>query len=227
MRTSTESIKEAVGKKAADLICNGMTVGLGTGSTSYYFVKHLGMRCQDGLDIRAVATSNQTMLMAERLSIPLISSDLIAHIDIAVDGADEVDPEKNMIKGAGGALLREKIIASMSREMVVIIDETKLVPVLGKRKLPIEITTFGYLSTLHKIEKLGYKAEIRKDQAQHFFITDSGNFILDVEIRSGQSVKNAHEEVRCLPGVIETGYFEQFAGRILVGFFDGQIVTRP
>lgn len=227
MKPSIESIKEAIGKKAADLIEPGMTVGLGTGSTAYFFLKYLGKRCLEGLDIRAVATSGGSMLLARSFGIPLVSSELITHIDMTIDGADELDPEKNMIKGAGGALLREKMIASMSREMVVIIDETKLVPVLGKRKLPVEITTFAYLSTMHKIEKLGYRGKIRKSSDEHFFLTDNGNFILDLEIRSGQVVKNASQELRALPGVIETGYFEHLAGRVIVGFFDGQIVLRP
>lgn len=158
MQERLDVVKKAIGEKAADLIQEGMIVGLGTGSTAYWFIESLIERHKKGLNIQVVASSKKSLEQARKGKLPLIDIDSLSFLDITVDGADEIDPEKRMIKGGGGALLREKIVATMSREMVVIVDESKLVQKLGKQKLPLEILPFGHKGTLHHINQLGFLA---------------------------------------------------------------------
>ncbi len=222
-----DSIKKAIGEKAADLIEDGMHVGLGTGSTAFYFIERLIHRCQEGLKIQAAASSVQSLAQAKKGNIPLLDINQITSLDITVDGADEIDPQKRMIKGAGGALVREKIIASMSREMIVIVDESKCVHQLGKCKLPIEIIPFAHMATLHKIEKLGYPGTFRKKADHSLYITDNGNYIVDIPFKQPLThPEEVHETLLHLQGVVDTGFFFNLAGRIIVGFFDGQIIIR-
>lgn len=221
------NIKDLIGFEAAKLIHNGMIVGLGSGTTASYFIKHLAKRCQEGLKIEAIASSKTSASLAKELGIPLIPIDQITQIDITVDGADQIDPLKQMIKGLGGALVREKILASMSREMIVVIDETKCVTQLGKI-LPVEILPFGHFATMHKLEKLGYKGKWRTNKDGSYYITDNHNFILDIHFDHPRENPRAdHEEIVHLPGVIETGFFFNLAGRVLIGFPDGQVITKP
>jgi ribose 5-phosphate isomerase A len=224
---SIEMVKKKVGTAAADLIESGMVVGLGTGSTAFYFIEELGRRCKQGLDIRAVSSSLQSLKQAQAGGIPLADIQQIEKIDIVVDGADEIDPLKRMIKGGGGAHVREKIVASMSREMVVIIDEGKLVSKLGKRPLPVEIIPFAPKATESKLEKLGYKGSWRQTAEGKPYITDNGNYILDIHFdQLRDHPEKDHEAILHVPGVVDTGFFFDLAGRIIVGFFDGQIVIR-
>lgn len=225
---SLDHIKQQVGEKAASFIHQGMVVGLGTGTTAFYFIQKLAQRCQEGLKIQAVASSEHSRKLAEKQGIPLIDVNHITSIDITVDGADEIDEKKQMIKGGGGALVREKIVASMSRELVIIIDETKLVSKLGKRKLPVEIIPFGYTSTRHKLEKLGYSGHFRKNSDGSFYLTDNHNYILDIDFKElRDQPQRDHEVMIHVPGVVDTGFFFDLAGRVVIGFSDGQIVVRP
>jgi ribose 5-phosphate isomerase A len=221
-------IKKNVGEKAATLIRNDMIVGLGSGTTSAFFLSSLAKRCrEEHLSIKAVASSEGIAAQARALGIPLLSIDAVALIDITVDGADEIDGQKRMIKGKGGALVREKILASMSHEMVVIVDESKLVSQLGKGILPVEIIPFGHLGTFHKLEKLGYKGKWRKKQDGTLFITDNNNYILDIAFPTPcNHPEEDHEAIIHLPGVVDTGFFFHLAGRVIIGFFDGQVVIR-
>lgn len=222
-----EECKKKVGEEAAKLIQDGMLVGIGTGSTVHYFIQSLIQRYKQGLKIQVIASSNETFQQAQKGGLPFLHSDTVTHLDITVDGADEIDSLKQMIKGGGGALVREKIIASMSQEMIVIVDETKVVTNLGKKKLPVEIIPFAHASTLHKIHKLGYKGQIRCTKPSTPFITDNGNYLLDLELTPGAFVaKEVHEDLIHIPGVVDTGFFFHLAGRVIVGFFDGQVVTR-
>ncbi len=223
-----ESIKNNIGKQAASLIQDGMLVGLGTGSTAAYFIKHLALRCQnEGLKIKAVASSLASLEQAKKEGIPLIDINSLTFLDITVDGADEIDPLKQMIKGGGGALTREKIVASMSKEMIVIVDETKLVSKLGKRKLPVEVLPFAYKATEHKIEKLGFTGAFRITNEGNLFITDNGNYIYDIHFQKPRdNPKDDHEALIHLPGVVETGFFFHLAGRVIIGFLDGQVVIK-
>ena len=225
---SVDSVKKAVGAAAAELIEGGMVVGLGTGSTAACFIKSLGERCRQGLSIKAVASSKQSWDLAKRSGIPLLDIDTISTLDITVDGADEIDSQKRMIKGGGGAFVREKIVASMSRELVVIVDEGKLVSRLGKRKLPVEILPFSYNATVHHLAKLGYQGAWRKNANGAHYFTDNENLIFDIQFpQPSAHPEKEHELIRRIPGVVDTGFFFNLAGRVIIGFLDGQIVTQP
>ncbi len=226
--SNTATIKKAIGKAAADLIQEDMVVGLGTGSTAKEFVIALGLRVRQGLNIVGVPTSRETRELAESLSIPLLNSHDFTHIDLTIDGADEVDPHKKMIKGGGGALLYEKIVASSSQEMVVIIDQSKLVKQFGKLPLPVEIVPFGYKSTLQKIEGLGFTGKLRlKVTSNNPFTTDAGHYILDILIPNpAGNLEQMHLKLLEIPGVVETGFFFHLAGRLIVGYADGRIEIR-
>lgn len=220
--------KEAAGKKAVDFIEDGMLVGIGTGSTSSYFIRHLAKKCHSGLKIQAVPSSNRSMSLAKSLRIPLADINSIDHLDVTVDGADEIDTEKRMIKGGGGALFREKIIANMSQEMIVIVDSSKRVDYLGKFSLPVEIYPFGYLATIRKLSEAGYSGVIRPDKDKSPLKTDNGNFLFDVALTYPcLNPEPEHHKIKSIPGVIETGFFIHLAGRVIVGYPDQHIEIIP
>lgn len=200
---------------------------MGTGSTVYFFIEQLIVRCHQGLRIQAVASSRASYAQAHKGNIPFLDEAHLTEVDITVDGADEIDPKKRMIKGGGGALLREKILANMSRELVVIVDETKLKARLGVHRLPVEILPFAYMSTLHKLQKLGYQGEMRKQANGSLFVTDNGNYLIDIAFEHPRDhPERDHEVIASIPGVLETGFFFHLAGRVLVGFTDGQVVVK-
>ncbi len=223
-RKNQDEIKQAVGYKAAELVEDGMLVGLGTGSTATYFIERLIALTQKGLSITAVATSERSKSQAEAGGIRMVDMEEVTEIDLTVDGADEIDGQKRMIKGGGGALLREKIIAVTSREMVVVIDEGKRVEALGAFPLPVEIVRFGAASTLKRLEAQGFTGGIRKGSDGTFFITDEGHYIVDIPF--GQPIDSpeaAHQTILATPGVVETGFFFDVAGRVIVGYEDGRV----
>jgi ribose 5-phosphate isomerase A len=216
--------KEAAGFAAAHHVQSGMLVGLGTGSTVAFFLQALGRRCRDNLQITGIASSQKTQTLAEREGIPLIDSRDIAFLDLTVDGADEIDSRYQMIKGGGGALLREKICASSSREMIVIVDAAKCVTQLGRHLLPVEIATFGATATLSKLERLGYRGLLRRAADGENFVTDNGNWIVDLDItRHPQDPRDIDRSLRSVVGVLETGFFFDVATRVIVGFEDGHV----
>ncbi len=216
------SAKKAAGKAAVELIKEGMLVGLGTGSTTSYFIEALGQRCRSGLNISAVASSVQSMRQAHFEGIPLIDADKITLLDLTIDGADEIDHHKNMIKGGGGALLREKLLALASKEMVVVADENKLVEQLGAFPVPVEIATFAYRTTLKRLESNGYSCILRLNRDESLYLTDNGNYIIDIQYQKPiANPKLEHERLKSLAGVLETGLFFNVAGRVVVGYEDG------
>jgi ribose 5-phosphate isomerase A len=216
--------KEAAGKAAAALIQDGMRVGLGTGSTASYFIDHLIQRCHDGLKISVIATSEQSEKKARQGGIPFCNLETTPWLDITVDGADEIDFQKRMIKGGGGALLREKIIASMSREMIVVVDEHKLVTHLGKFPLPVEIVPFAHNATIQKIHDKGFEGKIRQTSEGTVYYTDNNNLIFDITLPSSlEHPEHTHTLLKSIPGVVETGIFCDLAGRVIVGYDDGQV----
>jgi ribose 5-phosphate isomerase A len=226
---STDVIKKAVGYKAAECVENGMRIGLGTGSTAFFFIERLIQRHQqEGLKIQAIASSQRSFQQAKDGRIPMLDIDEVASLDITVDGADEIDSQKRMIKGGGGALVREKIVASMSRELIVIIDQSKRVTSLGKCKLPVEILPFARNATLHHIAKAGYRAEFRKKPEGALYITDNGNLIIDIHFdKLRHTPEEDHETLIRIPGVIDTGFFFNLVSKIIVGFADGQVIIIP
>ncbi|MBN2478732.1 MAG: ribose-5-phosphate isomerase RpiA [Parachlamydiales bacterium] len=213
-----ENIKRNLGIAASNLIENNSIVGLGTGTTTKYFIEALAKRCQKNLNIVAVSSSEESFKLAKKLNIDVKNENDVDHIDVYVDGADEVDFSKNMIKGKGAALLREKILASFSKKVIIIIDHTKYVKNLGKVLLPVEIVPFGCKLTKMKLEKLGYFGEFRKSK------TDNGNYILDVKLTHLLDDPQIHHEtIKNIPGVVETGLFIDLADDIIIGYPDSKI----
>jgi ribose 5-phosphate isomerase A len=219
---STIEAKKAAGQAAARFIQDGMQVGLGTGSTAAFFIEALGQRCKQGLQITAIATSLQSAHEAQLAGIPLIDDQTISYLDVAIDGADEIDHHKNMIKGGGGALLREKLIAKASKEFIAIVDETKLVDRLGAFPLPVEISSFAYLTTLKRMEENGYHGKLRLNRDEKIYRTDNGNYIVDIQFSQLITDPEAEDaRLRRITGVLETGLFYKMAKRVIVGYLDG------
>ena len=217
-------MKKKAGEQAAEWIKDGMLVGLGTGSTVFFFIEKLIERCKEGLNITVVSSSNRSFEQAKKGGIPAADMDIVTQIDITVDGADEIDSQKRMIKGGGGALLREKILAITSKEMVVIVDESKVVENLGKHPLPVEILPFGYSATIDKIRVLGYRGELRKFDGGQFYKTDNGNYIYDIHFQElRENPEEDHDKLIGIPGVLETGFFFNLARRVLIGQSDGEL----
>ncbi|MCP5470383.1 MAG: ribose-5-phosphate isomerase RpiA [Chlamydiales bacterium] len=217
-----DEIKNAIGKKAASLIEDGMLVGLGTGSTAAFFIQHLIERCKEGLRIEAVSSSVRSQEMAQKGGIKVLDMNKVSSIDLTIDGADEIDPKNRMIKGGGGAHVREKIVACASKKMVVIVDESKLVQTLGRFGLPVEILPFGIVSTLHKLKKLGYDGRIREG-----FTTDNGNMIWDIHTpKEFPDPETDHHKIIETPGVVDTGFFLNIPVKVLVGYSNGTVEFR-
>jgi len=219
--------KRAAGEKAAELIRAGMIVGLGSGSTSRCFIEALGRKVEEGLRIQAVPSSRASAELAKKLRIQVVDINEVKGVDLTIDGADEIDIQKRMIKGGGGALLREKVLAASSGEMIVIVDESKLVRTIGGVKLPVEVLYYGFSATRRKIEQLGYSGDWRVDRNGTPFVTENGNLIFDIQFASPlASPEEDDEKLIQIPGVIETGFFLKVAGRVIVGFSDGTTELR-
>lgn len=219
-----EKIKKAVGYRAAQLVEENMIVGIGSGSTVHYFIEYLGHRCEKGLLIRAIATSHESARRATERGIPLISIEEVGEIDLAIDGADQIDREKKMIKGRGGAFFREKMVAMIAKEMVVIVDDSKLVHQLGHTLLPVEIVPFGARITQKVLENVGYEGIFRKGEDGSFYKTDNGNYVLDVKLDFlCDYPEENHHEIMQVSGVVDTGFFFGLAGRIIVGYDEERV----
>jgi ribose 5-phosphate isomerase A len=205
--------KKAAAKRAVELVGPGMVIGLGTGSTARYFIDMLGVAVRAGLQIQAVATSRATLEQAHANGIQTVD-EFDGEIDLAIDGADEIDPDLNCIKGRGGALLREKIVAHASRRFVVIADESKLVDRLGRGPVPIEVAPFLWQATSRSIESLGGSPRMRMDDSRPYQ-TDNGNLILDTRfpIVDARLANALHR----IPGVLEHGLFFKIAAGAIVG----------
>lgn len=219
-----EIAKKLAAEKAATYLKDGMIIGIGTGSTVFYFIEALIQRLQNGLKIKAVSSSLRSTKHALGGGVIFEDINLIKHIDLTIDGADEIDPQYRMIKGGGGALLREKILASCSHEMIVIADETKLVNQLGKQKVPVEILPFAISITIEHINKLGFQGSLRKNEAGDLYKTDNQNYVYDIFYPTLiKTPEEDHFKLICIPGVIETGFFFNLAKKIIVGYEDGHI----
>ncbi|MEH7884753.1 ribose-5-phosphate isomerase RpiA [Bacillus sp. JJ1609] len=198
--------KKIVGEKAADFVKDGMVVGLGTGSTVFYTIQKLGQLVKEGLSIKGIPTSVQTEELAKEIGIPLTSFSEIESIDIAIDGADEVNSDLELIKGGGGALLREKIIARAAKTFIVVADSSKRVEKLGAFRLPVEVIPFGYEMTEKHIRAMGLVPEIRLNR-ENPFITENGNYIFDCEISEHVQPEMLERMLNMIPGVVENGLF--------------------
>ena len=214
---ANENEKELAGRAAAKLVREGDVVGLGTGSTAYFTVLALGERVKTGLKIVGIPTSNATAELARAVGIPLATLDQYPALDIDIDGADEIDPQLNLIKGGGGAHLREKVIAAASKKMVVIADSSKVVPVLGKFPLPVEIVSFARAVVEKKIASLGASTKLRTRPDGSPYLTDNGNPVLDCSFGKIEDPPELARKLRDIPGVVEHGLFIGLASLALVG----------
>ncbi len=218
MADDLDALKRAAAEAAVAQISSGMVVGLGTGSTAKLAVEAIGRRMKaEGLDIVGIPTSEATAAHARSLSIPL--TDFATHpvIDLTIDGADSVDTRTlNLIKGLGGALLREKIVAAASKRMVAIVDETKLAPTFDDRPVPVEVVRFGWESTRHKMEALAPKMTLRAKSDGTPFVTDGGNYIIDCAFRGVADWPALHARLKSIVGVVETGLFIDIASEVIV-----------
>jgi ribose 5-phosphate isomerase A len=214
---ANEEEKEAAGRAAAELVRDGDVVGLGTGSTAYFAVVALGERVKAGLKITGIPTSVQTADLARAAGIPLTTLDEHPEIDITIDGADEIDSKLNLIKGGGGALLREKVVASASRKMVVVADSGKVVAVLGKFPLPVEIISFARAVIEKKIVSLDGSPKLRCKPDGSPYLTDNGNQILDCSFGKIADPAELAQELSAIPGIVEHGLFIGLASVALVG----------
>jgi len=203
--------KKRVGYHAAEFVKDGMCIGIGTGSTVFFFIERLIERVKQGLKITAISSSEASTRQALAGNIEILDPKTFTQLDLTIDGADEIDPKGRMIKGGGGALLREKIIASSSKKMIVIADSTKMVEKLGTFPLPVEILPYGLATTINKIEKFGFTGKVRES------LTDNGNYILDIALKTPTDNPEAIEEKLIhVPGVVETGFFFQLASMLLI-----------
>lgn len=214
--------KRIAAERAVDYIDDNMVVGLGTGSTAYWAIQKLGLRVRSGLNISAIATSERSEELAKELGIKLVSFSDIDYIDITIDGADEVDKDFNLIKGGGGALLREKIVAATSKQFIVVVDESKMVNHLGEFPLPVEIVKFGYEATIKKLKSLGCEPLLRLTDDK-VYLTDNGNYIIDCHFGKIEDPKNLRKKISLIPGIVDNGLFVDMASRVIVGCQNGDI----
>jgi ribose 5-phosphate isomerase A len=208
--------KEAAARASLRFVKDGQVVGVGTGSTAAYFIQLLGEQVKNGLKIRSIPTSDRSREMAAELGIPLTTLDECQEIDVTVDGADEVDPQLRLIKGGGGALLREKIVASATKQLVIVADATKRVPVLGKFPLPVEVIKFAQALVAKEIQALGAAVELRRGADGKPFLTDENNHILDCRFGKIPDAEGLAQRLSDMPGVVEHGLFIGMASIVLV-----------
>lgn len=206
-------------KKSIEYIQDGMTVGLGTGSTVELMIEELSKKINTGLNIKCVSTSNRTTKFANNLGIMIHEFDSVAKIDLTIDGADEVDPYLRGIKGGGGALLYEKIVAYNSEKNIWIVDDSKLVNKLGSFPLPIEVVPFAARKLVVKFEQMKLNPVVRKSDNKNI-VTDSGHFIIDCRIGEIDDAKALEKELKMIPGVVEVGLFIDIADYVIIGYSD-------
>ncbi len=214
-------LKRKAGERAAEFIEDGMVIGMGTGTTVYYTIQAVGRRVAAGLKVRAVSTSEETRRLCRELGIPLVSLDDVSAVDVTVDGADEVDPELNGIKGGHGALLREKIVATNSKQNVWVVDGGKLVEALVRSSVRVEVIPIGWKHVQRRLRERGYTVEVRREPGPEGkeFVTDGGNYILDLSPGVVADVRALESEIKAMVGVVECGFF--------LGIVDTVVVARP
>ena len=216
--------KKAAAERALEFIPDDSVVGLGTGSTVKYLLEGLALRIKEGLRIKGVPTSRGTASLAKELGIPILDEETDWGIDVTIDGADQVDSQYNLIKGGGGALLREKIVAKAAQRFIVIIDVRKRVPLLGSSfPIPIEILPFGWPNTLRLIRPFGLRVSLREREGAAY-VTDNGNYILDLDIAEVSHPSDLEIRLNQIPGVVENGIFSGMASTLIVGTDQGSEV---
>ena len=223
MSKDLEKEKSIAAKEAVKLIQFGQIVGLGTGSTANYVIKEIGEAIKNGLHIKAVPTSEKTASLAQALNIPIIDINSVDHIDITIDGADEFTTDLVLVKGGGGALLREKIVASMSRHEIIIADSSKKVEVLGSFKIPLEVIPFASTYVMNEIIKLQGKGKVRLSNNSPF-VTDQGNHIIDVDFGKISDPVSLAEKLNSIVGLVCHGLFINLTYKIIMGQDDKTVI---
>ncbi len=219
--------KRRAAERSLDYVEDGMVLGLGTGSTAAYLVRLLGERVRDGLRIQGVPTSRATEALAAGLGIPLVGFDRVTRLDLTIDGADEIDPNLDLIKGGGGALLREKIVASVSDRYVIIADESKLVPLLGAFALPVEVTPFALAVVTARLEAEGAAPVLRRGAGGDAMVTDEGHHLLDCAYGAITDAAALARALTGIVGVVEHGLFVGMADVAVIGRDDGvEVIER-
>ena len=211
-----EKLKRLAGERAAEYVKDGMVVGLGTGTTVKYTILKIGEKVKNGLDIIGIPTSKATENLANSLGIRLSSLNEYMEVDLTIDGADEVDKKLNLIKGGGGALLREKIVAHASKYEIIVVDESKINDYLGSFPLPVEIAKFAYKRTMKILAGLGCEPKLRTKNGE-IYTTDNGNYIVDCKFGKIEEPLKIEREIDEIPGVIESGLFVNLADEIIIG----------
>jgi ribose 5-phosphate isomerase A len=219
-----DKIKQQVGMAAAELVKPDMTIGVGSGSTVYWFIIVLAGKVKDGLQCKGVPTSNQTRELMVQHHIPVVELNEIEQIDLAVDGADEIDPQLHLIKGGGGALLQEKMVAAAAKQLIIIADENKYVKSLGKFPLPVEVVPYGWKQTKRQVEQLGCKRVELRMKNGNIFITDHGHYILDCHFQQIEDPVALHTQLNNIPGLVENGLFINMADGALIGNKEGKVL---
>lgn len=208
--------KQLAAEKSIEFIKDGMILGLGTGSTVFFLVNKLADLVKQGLNVTCISTSNQTSKLAKSLGIKISNLNDVDQIDLTIDGADEVDENLNGIKGGGGALLYEKIVAKASKKVIWIVDSSKFVKKLGKFPLPVEIISFGSKQLFKRFDEQGFNPQIRRNENNNF-ITDSGNLIIELHLNEIDDAIILERQIKLMPGVVEVGLFNNIADIVIVG----------
>jgi ribose 5-phosphate isomerase A len=217
--------KQLAAEKSVEFIEDGMILGLGTGSTVFFLLNILGDMVKLGLRVKCVSTSAHTSQLAKKLNIPVYSLNEVSNIDLTIDGADEVDPNLNGIKGGGGALLFEKIVAAASKKVIWIVDSSKYVNKLGKFPLPVEVIPFGSNHLIKKFIDLGFNP-VRRQRDNQIYLTDSGNEIIDLYLNEIKDSVKLEKQIKMLPGVVEVGLFNNIADLVIIGKRDSTEILK-
>lgn len=222
-----EEAKKAAAEEACTALEDGDIVGLGTGTTASHAVRRVAELVSEGMDLEGVATSRETMELARHLDVPLTSLSEVDGVDVTIDGADEVDPQDRLIKGLGGALLREKIVASYTDRQIIVVDDSKVVDTLGETApLPVEVLQFARRPVEHSLGEAGFEADVREDDAGGVFLTDGGNVIYDLDVDPIDDPAATEADLNRVPGIVENGLFLALVDDVVVGTPDGDATWR-
>lgn len=221
-----EEIKKKLGKYAADLLPSNTTIGMGSGSTIYWLMQELALRIKQGFSLSIVSTSSRTKKLADEAGIKVIELNDVDVLPMAIDGADEIDDQFQLIKGGGGALLQEKMVAAASRKLIIIADETKYVKQLGHFPLPVEVIPAGWKQVQKKIRAMGCDKVILRMKNNQPFVTDTGHHILDCHFEKINNAAALNISLHLIPGVVETGLFINMANNVIIGHTDGRIEVK-
>ena len=226
---SADLIKQRVAEEAAALVDNDMVIGIGSGSTVFYFIRALASRVRNGLSCTGIPTSLETQKLASEQGIVLVGLNDVPFIDLAIDGADEIDDKLQLIKGGGGALLQEKMVAAAAKERVIIAGSDKLHPQLGSFPLPVEVIPYGWKQVQQKIAELYELTPVLRVKNNEPFLTDHGHYILDCPFQTILSPLILNNSLHAIPGVVETGLFIDMCEKAIIGYPDGTIrhLTKP